>query len=159
MFTLEQHLDNLVRHINLVQDAGVLLGKRLIALGRQEFGRILIGNVYRHDTSKFSGIEFDYLHAGKDVPREELKLAIKQHTRTNSHHPEFFGSFDKMPEIYIAEMACDLYARSQERGTSVRDWIKTEGIQKYNMDIEGVQYKQLMGFIDLLLEDNFVKGV
>jgi hypothetical protein len=64
-----------------------------------------------------------------------------------------------MPEIYIAEMACDMYARSQERGTSIRDWIKTEGIQKYKMDIDGLEYKMLMKFIDLLLEDSFVKGV
>ena len=59
MLTAEQHLDNLVRHIELVRDACLLLGKRLIARDRQELGRILIAHGFTHDTSKFQGIEWE----------------------------------------------------------------------------------------------------
>src|SRR6185369_7717232 len=101
MLTVEDHLNNLVRHIELVREACLLLGKRLISEeGRKEFGRILIGNGFVHDASKFAGIEWEYLHAGKDVPKEKLELAIRQHTLTNPHHPEYWGGFENMPEIY-----------------------------------------------------------
>jgi hypothetical protein len=69
MLTAEQHLDNLVRHIELVREACLLLGKRLIARDRQEFGRILIAHGFAHDASKFQGVEWEYLHAGRDVPK------------------------------------------------------------------------------------------
>lgn len=157
MLSQEEHLDNLVRHIELVREACLLLGKRLMAKGRKEFGRILISKGFVHDASKFSGVEWIFLHAGSDVPKEQLELAIQQHVSTNSHHVEYWGSFDAMPEISIAEMACDLYARSQEFGTSLRQWITDVGVEKYKMDIEGEQYKQLMGFVNMLLVDNFVK--
>ena len=156
MLTAEKHLDNLVRHIGLVREAGLLLGKRLMEQGRIEFGRLLIGRVFIHDASKFAGIEWDYLHAGNDVPLDVLNLAIQQHVKTNPHHPEYWGGFHNMPEIYIAEMACDLYARSQEFGSSLKDWLTKTGIEKYKISLSSDKYKQLMGFIDLLLENAFV---
>lgn len=81
MLTTEEHLDNLVRHIELVRSATLLLGKRLIAKGQTDFGRILIANGFMHDVSKFSGIEWDYLHAGKDVPKDKLEMAIENHVQ------------------------------------------------------------------------------
>lgn len=157
MFTLEQHLDNLVRHINLVRDACLLLGKKLIAQERPDLGRLLIANGFIHDASKFTGIEWDYLHAGTDTDKESLVLAIKQHVTTNPHHPEYWGGFEYMPEIYIAEMACDFYARSQEFGSCLIDWIKNDGEEKYRFSRYGTKYKQLRGFINLLTENHLVK--
>jgi hypothetical protein len=82
MFTTEQHVDNLVRHIDLVREACLLLGKRLIAENRKEFGVILISRGFVHDASKFFGIEWDYLHAGKEFQREKIELAVEQHIAT-----------------------------------------------------------------------------
>src|SRR5881392_825242 len=101
-----EHLDNLVRHINLVKNNCGLLGTRLMANGRVEFGRLLVQRGYLHDNSKFAGIEWDYLHSGKDVPKDVLELAIRQHQLTNPHHPEFWGGIINMPELYIYEMVC-----------------------------------------------------
>lgn len=155
--TPQEHLDNLVRHIDLVRGACLLLGKRLTARGRQEFGRILIARGFEHDVSKFSGIEWDYLHAGRDVPKEQLELAVRQHVRTNTHHPEYWGGVENMPEIAVAEMVCDWYARSQEFGTCLRDWIATQAVQKFQIDLEGEQYGWVEKFVSLLLEDQFVR--
>jgi len=157
MLTAEQHLDNLVRHIELVRDACLLLGKRLIARDRQELGRILIAHGFTHDTSKFQGIEWEYLHAGRDVPQDCLELAMKHHTRTNPHHPEYWGGFEKMPEVYIAEMVCDWYARAMEFGNGLRDWIANTAIERFQIDTKGERYQWLTGFVDVLLEDQFAR--
>ena len=157
MLTPEQHLDNLVRHIELVRNACLLLGRRLMAQGRKEFGRILIARGFVHDASKFFGIEWEYLHAGRDVPKEQLELAIKQHTRTNPHHPEYWGGFENMPEITVAEMVCDWYARSQEFGTGLREWITNVAIERYRINRETESFRQVEKFLDLLLEDHFAR--
>jgi hypothetical protein len=157
MLTPREHLDNLVRHIDLVREACLLLGKRLMDQGRIEFGKQLIARGFQHDVSKFSGIEWDYLHAGKDAPKEQLELAIRQHTLANDHHPEFHGGVEQMPEIAVAEMVCDWYARSQEFGTSLRDWIKQNAIGKFKIDLESEQHAWINKFVNILLEDHFVK--
>lgn len=157
MLSCEQHLDNLLRHIDMVRQAGVLLGKRLIEQGRKDFGRLLIAKVYEHDSSKFYGIEWKYLHAGNDVAVEDLERAIKQHVETNSHHPEYWGGFHNMPEIAVAEMVCDWYARSQEFGTGLRAWIKETAIERFHIDTSSEQYGWVEQFVDLILEGSFVK--
>lgn len=156
MATQEQQLDNLLRHLDLVRNAGILLGKRLMAEGRPDFGRRLIARVHHHDISKFAGVEWEFLHRPKGtVPPEDLKRAVEQHQKTNSHHPEFHGGFDKMDEIDVAEFVCDVYARSAEFGTSVREWIETKAIARYNINPDGDQYRWLKGFLKLLLEEPF----
>jgi hypothetical protein len=152
MVTQEQHLDNLLRHIELVRDAGILLGKRLMANGRPDLGRFLIARVCEHDISKFFGIEWDYLHRPKgEVPQADLDRAIKQHRNTNRHHPEFHGGFDKMDEIDVAEFVCDVYARSTEFGTGLRQWLQEKAVARYEINTDGDRYRWLQAFVKLLL--------
>jgi hypothetical protein len=158
MFTVEEHLDNLTRHIDLVREATTLLGKKLIKIGRADFGRLLIARGYVHDAGKFYGIQWDYMHAGKDVSKEKLALAVHEHQRTEEHHPEFWGEgITGMPEIAVAEMVCDWYARSQEFGSSLRDWIENTAVEKWNIDKSSQHYKWITQFVDLLLENTFVR--
>lgn len=155
MFTDEQHVDNLVRHIELVHKAGLLLAKRVMAQGRKEFGRNLLGKIYQHDVSKFGGIEWDYLHVGKDVDKEKLKLAIKQHQSVNSHHPECHGGIENMGEMDVAEMVCDWYARAQEFGTGLREWIKDKAIPNFKIKLDSQQHQWIKTFVDIILESAF----
>lgn len=159
MFDVDEHLDNLTRHINLVRESCSLLGGRFIKQGRIDFGRLLIARGFRHDASKFMGIEWDYLHAGPDVPQERLEAAIAQHVRTNDHHPEFWGGLENMPEIAVAEMICDWYARSQEFGTGLRDWVTKNAIERYKIALDSDQYRWMMSCVDMLLQDPFSKQV
>lgn len=154
--TLAEHLTDLTRHISLVRDACTLLGTRMIAQGRRDFGRVIIARGFVHDASKFHGIEFEYLHVG-DVAPEDLERAIYQHVRTNSHHPEFHGGVENMGEADVAEMVCDWFARSQEFGTSLRDWITDKAVERYKIDLNGIQYKWINTFVDLLLLNSFTK--
>lgn len=110
-----------------------------------------------HDASKFYGIQWDYMHNGKDTPKECLQLAIREHQQTNEHHVEYWGSIDKMPELAIAEMVVDWLARSQEFGTDLRDWIEETAIDRYKIDRESLQYEQITRFVNLILEDPFSK--
>lgn len=155
MYTVEEHIDNLVRHIDLVRNACILLGKRLIRDGQKEFGRLVIAKGFEHDVSKFYGIEWDYMHAGPDVEKEKLNLAIHQHTRTNQHHPEYWGGVESMPPIAIAEMTADWYARSQEFGTSLRDWINNTAIERFKISKDSDEYKLIVKYVDILLESSF----
>ncbi len=154
--SLEDHLDSLVRHIELVREAGLLCGKRLIRDGEKDFGRLLIARVFVHDASKFYGIEWDYLHNGNGGDSAKMELAVKQHRLTNEHHPEFWGHINLMPRIAIAEMVCDWLARAQEFGSCLRDWIEETAISRFSIDKESQQYKWIMEFVDIILEDQFV---
>jgi hypothetical protein len=153
MLTIQQHLDDLVRHIDDVRHSCWLLGKRLLDQGRTDFAVQLIQRGHMHDATKFQGIELDFLHAGKDVPEEFLRQAIYHHVRTNDHHPEFWHGFENMPEIAIAEMACDSFARSREFGTDFRGWIMNQGKERYKF--QGRNFEYLLGFVDVLLQNNF----
>jgi hypothetical protein len=152
------HLKGLIRHIKLVQDAAELLGERLIEQGEGDFAITLISNSLRHDSSKFHGIEWQYLtriDPNDPEQKEKLFMAHKQHIDTNEHHPEYWGGIKDMPKIYVAEMVCDWYARSHEMGTGLRDWIKNEALEKYGITYQSKQYKWIKDFVDLLLDPPF----
>ncbi len=151
----DDHLDNLVRHIERVREACLMLGKRLIAQGREHFGRMLIARGFVHDASKFYGIEWDYMHMGPNVSEASKQLAIDHHRRTNDHHPEFWGGIESMPEIAVAEMVCDWYARGQEFGTDLRAWIRQEAVTRYSLSVDGLHYAWIESFVNLLLAKPF----
>ncbi len=115
---------------------------------------MLIAKGFQHDVSKFYGIEWDYMHAGPDVSKDGLGHAIKQHTRTNEHHPEFWGGIENMPDIAVAEMVCDWYARAQEFGTGLRDWI-VKAVDRFKIDDADLQ--RVNRYVDIILENSFVK--
>ncbi len=155
MFTIEEHLRDLNAHLSHVADSGLLLGTRLTESGRRDFGRLLIARVHIHDASKYHGIEWKYLHVGNDVDPVGLKNAIEQHVHTNSHHPEFHGGIQNMPELDIAEMVCDCHGRAKEFGKDLRAWFTGVAIGKYNIDLQGQQWKWIQGFLDILLRSSF----
>ena len=160
------HLESVLRHIKLVQEATQLLGKRLIESGESEDGRKLIARGLRHDASKLHGVEWDFLIRPKsdEMTKEEkdeyeklLGIAWRQHVETNDHHPECWGEdgINKMSDICIAEMVCDWYARSQEMATDLRGWIKEEATKKYGMSLRGKTYKRIKYYVDMLIDPAF----
>ncbi len=155
--TPEDHLNDLARHIGLVRDACMRLGKRLMAQGRVEFGRLVAARGFTHDASKFHGIEWDNLHAPA-APEEAKRLAIDHHRRTNAHHPEYWGGVEHMPEIAVAEMVCDWYARSQEFGTDLREWVRLDAMPRYRIAPDSQAHRWALAFIDLLLDRPFTRG-
>lgn len=149
-------VESLVRHVRNVQDACFMLGKKLIELGENDFGRILIANSMLHDNSKFYGIEWDYLNPNSSENNKELFIhALKQHQCTNKHHPEYWGHINDMPRIHVAEMVCDWYARSVEMGTDLKDFFINQAIDKYKINKSGKKFKEIKYFIEVVLDKPF----
>lgn len=150
----------IAKHIRNVEENCFILGEKLIEKGEISLGRNLIANGYIHDASKFHGIEFEYMAPGVPTQAEsaklKLKMAIHQHNSTNKHHPEAWsGGIKDMPDLYLAEMACDIKARSEEFGTDLRDWINTVGLKKWGITTSDKVYKTLMNYVNLLCAKPF----
>ena len=150
----------ITRHIRNVEDNCLILGERLINQGEIELGKKLISNGYVHDASKFHGIEWESIVPGQssenvDDKKLKLKLAISNHNQTNPHHPEYWNGIEKMPKVYVAEMCCDWKSRSEEFGTSLRDWIDEKATKRWKFDSNSKIYKEIIGFVDLLCEKPF----
>jgi len=148
-------LNNLRRHIQNVQDAVQLLANKLMNMGEVNFAKILVANSMNHDKSKFSGIEWEYLvkeDGQEEIEGEKLEMAVFQHVTTNDHHPERWGGINDMPREAIAEMVCDLYARSSEAGTDLMQYIKNVFIKKHSISYSGKGYKTMKKFVDLLVD-------
>lgn len=151
---------SITRHIRNVEDNCLILGERLIAQGEIDLGKQLVTNGFIHDASKFRGIEWDSIIPGlssEDIGDKKLKLkmAISNHNQTNPHHPEYWGEIERMPKVYIAEMVCDWKARSEEFGTSLRDWIDETATKRWSFDTDSKTYKEIMALVDLLCEKPF----
>lgn len=144
----------IARHIRNVEDNCLLLGEKLIDLGEIDLGHRLIANGFVHDASKFHGIEFENLTISQPSQEEgaklKLRMAVSHHNRTNPHHPEYWMGIDNMPDLYLAEMVCDWKARSEEFGTSLRDWIDNDATKRFDFEKDGKTYKQIMRFVDLI---------
>ncbi len=154
--TPEKHLENLVRHCELVRDGCLRVGRKLMERGQVELGRALVSRGFLHDNSKFLGIEWDYLHGGHGVPKDALSLAVRHHVLSNDHHPEFWGGIEHMPGIAICEMVCDWGARAQEFGTGLRGWVEEQAAIRYNIDRNGPQWKIIQDTLGMLIDVPFV---
>jgi len=153
---LTERLRLLRKHIENVRENCDILGDKLIDRGEVSFGINLIANGHIHDNSKFKGIEWEYMHSDIKESHPELFLAaVKHHSYNNFHHPEAWSHISNMPRIYVAEMACDLTARSQEFGNDIREWIKSAATKKFDISVNSKKYKELRQFVDLLLEPAF----
>lgn len=157
----DTRLSNLLRHVENVRDDCLLLGRRLIERGDEDLGLQLIANGQVHDNSKFRGIEWEYLNDGAfprpdpDPNREMFLVAHRQHVTTNMHHPEFWGDIADMPPIFLAEMVCDWHARSSEQGTDLLEWVKDRATERFKFPVSGRVYKDIKGYVELLLERKF----
>lgn len=138
-------------HIQNVQKNCYRLGIKLMKKGDIELGRNLIANGQIHDNSKFKGIEFEHLFYSDPL----LPEVVKHHQSVNPHHPEYWGSIKDMPRVYVAEMVCDWFARSNEFGTGIREWVDLVALKKFSFSPEDPVYGEIQEMLDLLLEQSF----
>jgi len=152
-------INNITRHIRNVEDNCVFLGTKLIRLGEIELGKQLISNGFVHDASKFYGIEFENLSVAGDNKEEtklKLKMAIHQHNSTNKHHPEAWaGGIKEMPDVYLCEMVADWKSRSEEFGTSLREWIDNDATKKFKFTEKDEVYLEIMKYVDMICQKPF----
>jgi len=157
------NLRGICRHKQNVLENTIILGEKLVEQGEINLGKNLIANGYSHDISKFFGIEWAEMapntakneQPDKETKKMKLKLAIANHNQTNLHHVEAWGCISEMPDVYLAEMCCDLLARSQEFGTSLMDYIDDEGIKRWKISKDESVYKKIIKYVNLLCEKPF----
>jgi hypothetical protein len=149
----------IARHIRNVEDNCVLLGEKLLDLGEIDLARNLVANGMVHDASKFFGIEWENLSLGnptEETAKMKMRLAIRHHQTTNKHHPEAWPrGIKEMPDVYLAELACDWKSRSEEFGTDLRNWIDEEATKRFGFTKEDKTYKDIMRYVDLLCDKPF----
>lgn len=141
-------IEIITNHIDKVRNNCLKLGKLLIS-ENDPMGIRLIELGYCHDNSKFIGIEFEHLWYGSPFFLE----ALETHQLNNKHHPEYWGGINLMPELYIAEMVCDCWARAQEFGTDIRDWFFNTA--KYKYDINEDTMQKIEYYLNLALTPKF----
>jgi len=141
-------IEAITNHIDKVRNNCLIMGKALINK-TDPMGVKLIELGYCHDNSKFSGIEFEYLWNGSPKFLE----ALSTHQLGNKHHPEYWGNVNLIPDLYLAEMVCDCWARAQEFGTDIRNWFENEGRERYGMNDEIME--KIRYFLDLVLVPKF----
>lgn len=149
-----EKIESIFKHIRNVQDNAFILGKKLISRGEVILGKMLIVNSLQHDLSKFYGIEWDDLST-EQKDKGRLSTAVTNHNRTNPHHPEYWGSIQQVPKIYLMEMVCDWKSRSEEFGTDIRQWINEKATKRFNFTREDAIYNQIMEYLDLICERPF----
>jgi len=153
---MNNKLASLIRHIGHVRDNCILLGERLLEKNIA-IGKNLIANGFIHDNSKFYGIEWEHLTSETDNP-ELMKAAIRHHNTSNPHHPEYWGTIEKMPQLYIAEAVCDWAARSSEFGTSLQDWIEGDAAVRFGYELDSKVHTDIVFYTSLLCDKPFKKS-
>jgi hypothetical protein len=153
---------SITRHIRNVEDNCFILGEKLIMKGEIDLGHRLIAHGFIHDSSKFYGIEWESLvpdksTEGTDNKALKLKLAISNHNTTNPHHPEHWNGIGNMPRVFLAEMVCDWKSRSEEFGSSLRDWITGTATKRWGFTEGDKVYKEIMEFVELLCDKPFTQ--
>lgn len=155
MDTLKK-IESIAKHIAHVKENCYIIGEKLIEQGESQLGIRLIQNGEIHDNSKFGGIEFEYLNDETKIScPEKFALAYEEHVKNNPHHIEYYPSYKDMPRVYIAELTADCKARAGEFGSDVRGWFKDKFCEKYKISKCGAFYKQIIEFLDLLLDKPF----
>ena len=84
---------------------------------------------------------------------------VSRNTQSNNdHHPQFFTEGIKaMNSEQLAEMVIDWHARSSEKGTNLREWIKENATKEFNFTLQSNVYKKIKKFVDILLDPPFKK--
>jgi hypothetical protein len=150
--TIKKNLESICRHIIGVQNDAKILAPKIVDMGHPEIAAELLSNSLCHDASKFLGKEYAAFVLGD---KSKLVEAIKAHRVLNSHHIEYWGDPQRMPVVYIAEMACDLHSRSSEFGTDVRGFINNTMSKTYGFKEGDKFHRKLIYFLDMLLEKPF----
>lgn len=151
----KEHLGDVLIHKDHVLENCIKLGNALIDRGDVKMGRKLIARGYSHDNSKLSGVQWLYLRIGADTESKEFQMALREHITTEDHHPESHENIHKMTDLAVAEMMCDLKARSGEFSTDLQEYIDKVFLVQHGFTKSDPVYQKMMEFKALLCEQPF----
>lgn len=145
-----------LEHIKLVREHCIKLGLHFISksdkLSDDAFmGLSLLRLAHEHDIDKLT--VYMLAHLWPESPH--FKIALEAHQKANKHHPEYWGKIQDMQRVYVAEMVCDCYARSNQFGTDIRTWFETVATVKYSFTMDEQVGLWITEFLDILLIPKF----
>jgi len=152
--TNEEHIERCSKifdHIQNVQEFCFKLAVELIKDSQQRLARQLLKRALSHDLSKFSDLEYYGMYSEDKAIKD---LAINNHRSLNPHHIDYHVNLLDMQEVDLAEMACDLRARSVEFGSSVKDYVK-DFIEFRKISPNSKFYKSVTKYLNMIIEDKF----
>lgn len=106
---------------------------------------VLLKRAIKHDLSKFSKEEFEYVYILGST-RKNVKFGSEEyynlvdsimpakiaHYTRNRHHPEFYGDIEKMSIIDLNEMLIDWFAATRGIGGNIHESLDIN-TTKYNI--------------------------
>jgi len=174
----KSYCDYIYEHINNVQKVYEQLKDFLeeyFELNSEAFAN----NIKNHDISKFHRIEFEgYRARFFPVDEEEteylnkynpeyFKTAWEFHYKHNPHHPEFYtairdrsksNEIPEMPDVYIAEMICDLWAMSLKFNNTPLEYIKSNE-SEFKDIMNSKSYNKLIDALYNIEVNNLMEGL
>ncbi len=105
-----------------------------------------------HDLSKFDNDEWQYLcDYEKYAGSAEVKVAAKNHTENNFHHPEAWPyGINQMDDVSICELICDWEARAVEFGVPTKEFLETKAFKKYGFSRNSEVFQKMSRAYKLL---------
>ena len=152
--SVESELDRLEKiwsHIKNVQNNCYKLSRELVKEDRVDLARKLLQRAGRHDSSKFTDLEYYGMYSDDKLIKE---IAINHHRNVNEHHLDYHSSPLDMDDLDLAEMACDLKARSSEFGTDIKEYVRSF-CESRNISVNTKFYKSIVKFLNMILEEKF----
>ncbi len=150
---VQKNIKSTLAHIERVRNNCLILANFLIEKGDFHTAIELISNSLTHDVSKFADYyEREFFIFGDESHKKEL---IERHRLQNLHHPESWAGVQEIRDVFVMEMASDLKARSEEKGTDLRKWIDEEFTVRHNFKVGDRFHQKLMSYIDILCEPPF----
>ena len=155
-------LDDIYNHKQLVIETGFKLVKYLMKNNQDELALKLSKRLFVHDLSKIKEDEFygmakfaDDVDALKDPKKQvesDKQLAINLHWERNSHHPEYWIDLNQMEDLDIMELAADWYARSEQFGTNMLEFLEIRNKDRFHFpqDI----YDKIVGYYYIIKEED-----
>jgi hypothetical protein len=170
---IQYYLDRTNKHISLVRKYhGIISTFNLPQIVDELFDQEALDHDQSKFTPReffpYVYITWKYYKPDYVVP-EEIKNSLHEatfhHIKTNKHHPEYWDrnvKIDslnqenrdkpsgvmvdaiKMPETYIAAMIADWFAMSEEKGTSIKQWVINNVNVRWKFDAYQVEFINLL---------------
>lgn len=158
--SIKKQIKDTLTHKKLVMDSGYKMCEYLFENNQDELAHELLKRIIVHDNSKFSEKELYGLASiddrtalidAKVLLTFEQEQIIKEHWKTNRHHPEFYSSVSNMLEVDIVEMCCDWHARSIQSNTDLMEFVRTRQENRFHFPTD--MYMKIVKYCKILLNN------
>lgn len=153
---LRKRYAKLLNHLDSVTSNCRIIAERLLNEGHYDLAHKLVIAGQTHDISKFYNDEWEYLCEYDKYMNDPRKMvAIRNHVENNFHHPEaweYKGGIHAMDDVSLAELTADWYARGEEFGRGVGQFLEEVAFKRYGFDKNSEAYRKINYFFKLLTD-------